>query len=438
MKKTPTTKQPNAQQTLFGILFALSLAHCLNDTMQSLISAIYPLLKENLALSFAEIGAITLTYQISASVIQPICGYIFDRKPNAWFLPFGLAFTMLGLLMISVSGSLAMLFAAVFFAGIGSSVLHPEASRLTSMAAGGKRGLAQSIFQVGGSFGYSLGPLLAAIFVTPYGQGHVAIFSVCALVAIVGLMPVSRWYAAKLAREKAASQAAAKAAVEASEAASSAENIGATQTPSAVSSDVSETEQKPLPRRLVWTILAILIFLVFTKNAYTISISNYYTFFLIQKFGLSVESAQYMLFAFLLSAALGTLLGGPIGDRIGRRLVIWWSILGAAPFALIMPYANLTWTFILSIVIGFIMSSAFSAILVYAQELFPKRVGMVSGLFFGFAFGFAGIMSAVFGNAADVFGIESVYKIIAYVPLLGIVAYFLPRVRTLQAMKSEK
>lgn len=438
MKKTPTTKQPNAQQTLFGILFALSLAHCLNDTMQSLISAIYPLLKENLALSFAEIGAITLTYQISASVIQPICGYIFDRKPNAWFLPFGLTFTMLGLLMISVSGSLAMLFAAVFFAGIGSSVLHPEASRLTSMAAGGKRGLAQSIFQVGGSFGYSLGPLLAAIFVTPYGQGHVAIFSVCALVAIVGLMPVSRWYAAKLAREKAASKAAAQAAVEPAEADSSAGGSNASQTSSAIQSGVSQTKQKPLPRRLVWTILAILIFLVFTKNAYTISISNYYTFFLIQKFGLSVESAQYMLFAFLLSAALGTLLGGPIGDRIGRRLVIWWSILGAAPFALIMPYANLTWTFILSIVIGFIMSSAFSAILVYAQELFPKRVGMVSGLFFGFAFGFAGIMSAVFGNAADAFGIESVYKIIAYVPLLGIVAYFLPRVRTLQAMKSEK
>ena len=401
--------QPTKKSTtpLFGILFALSLAHCLNDTMQSVISAIYPLLKANLALNFAEIGAVTLTYQISASIFQPLCGYLFDKRPNGWFLPAGLAFTMFGLLMISAADSMEMLMFAVVFSGIGSSVLHPEASRLTSMAAGGKRGLAQSIFQVGGSSGYALGPMLAAVFVSPYGQRNVAIFSVCAFVAIIGLIPVCRWYSRVLARGRAAK---------------------APESP-------ADAGGKPLPKRLVYGIIFLLIFLVFTKNGYTISISNYYTFYLMQKFGVSVESSQMMLFAFLMASAIGTLLGGPIGDKIGRRLVIWWSILGAAPFALIMPYANLEWTLVLSIVIGFVMSSAFSAILVYAQELFPRRVGMISGMFFGIAFGFGGIMSAVFGGLADAFGIEFVYKITALLPLFGIVAYFLPRVRTLQAMK---
>lgn len=405
MKKQETSTKP-----LFGILFALSLAHCLNDTMQSVISAIYPLLKENLALSFAEIGAITLTYQMSASIMQPLCGYLFDKRPRSYYLPVGLTFTMFGVLMISISTSLTMLMIAVFFSGIGSSVLHPEASRLTSMSANNQRGLAQSIFQVGGSGGYALGPLLAAIFVSPYGQQNVAIFSVCAFIAIIGLIPVCRWYGRKL------------------------KNSAKETSPQ---KEVLDESNKPLPKRLVYTILAILIFLMFTKNAYTISISNYYTFYVMNKFGVSIENSQLMLFAFLGANALGTLLGGPIGDRIGRRLVIWWSILGAAPFALIMPYANLTWTIILSMVIAFVMSSAFSAILVYAQELFPKKVGMVSGLFFGLAFGFGGIMSAVLGNFADSYGIDVVYKMMAFVPLLGIVAYYLPRVRTLQAMKRD-
>lgn len=392
---------------LFGILMALSLAHGLNDMMQSVITAVYPLLKTNLALSFAEIGAVTFTYQISASIFQPICGYLFDKKPNSWFLPVGLGFTMLGLLMIAVSGSLAMLMVAVFFAGIGSSVLHPEASRLTSMASNAHRGLAQSIFQVGGSTGWAFGPLLAAFVVSPYGQQNVAVFSVCAFVAIIGLIPVCKWYAGILKARK--------------------EKVDA--------EDRRKAEgKKPLPKKMLVGILMLLIFLVFTKNAYTISISNYYTFYLIEKFGVSIQTSQIMLFAFLFSAAMGTLLGGPIGDKIGRRLVIMWSIFGAAPFALIMPYANLQWTLVLSVIIGFVMSSAFSAILVYAQELFPTRVGMVSGMFFGLAFGFAGMMSAAFGHIADVWGIDTVYVWVSFVPLLGSVAYFLPRVRTLQAI----
>ena len=401
MKKSIKNSAP-----IYGILLSLSLAHCLNDTMQSVVSAIYPLLKENLALNFAQIGTITLTYQISASIFQPVCGYIFDKKPAAWFLPVGLMFTMLGLLMIAFSTSLEMLICAVFFSGIGSSVLHPEASRLTSMSAGNHKGLAQSIFQVGGSTGYALGPLLAAIFVSPYGQKNVAIFSICAFIAIVGLIPVCKWYARKIKDN------------------------------TTVAKPLINTKSgKPLPKRIVFTTLAILIFLVFTKNSYTISISNYYTFYLMQKFSVSIETSQIMLFAFLFSGAAGTLLGGPIGDKIGRRLVIWWSILGAAPFALLMPYANLTWTIILSMLTAFVMSSAFSAILIYAQELFPKHVGMISGLFFGLAFGVAGIMSAVLGNVADAFGLDFVYKVMAFFPIAGIVAYFLPRVRTLQEMR---
>lgn len=403
MKESQNTSKP-----FYGILLALSLAHCLNDTMQSVISAIYPLLKTNLALSFSQIGIVTLTYQISASIMQPFCGYLFDRKPNAWFLPIGLAFTMTGVLLISISNSLPMLMFAVLFSGVGSSVLHPEAAKLTSMASNMHRGLAQSIFQVGGSTGYAVGPLLAALLVSPYGQQNVALFSVCAFVAIVGLIPVCRWYSQILKERKRAELSAKKKPVE---------------------------DAVPLKKGLVMTILAILIFLVFTKNAYTISISNYYTFYLMEKFGVSVETSQIMLFMFLFSAAMGTLLGGPIGDKIGRRLVIMWSIFGAAPFALIMPYANLHWTVILSMLIGFVMSSAFSAILVYAQELFPTKVGMVSGLFFGLAFGAAGILSAMFGNIADKFGIETVYVWASFVPLLGSIAYFLPKVRTLQAMK---
>lgn len=391
---------------MFGILVALAAAHGLNDAMQSIISAIYPLLKSNLNLTYGEIGLIALTYQISSSIMQPLFGYVFDKKPAGWFLPVGLCCTMCGLILIAFSGGLYSVMGAVFVSGIGSSIMHPEASRITSLASGGKRGLAQSIFQVGGSTGFALGPLLAALFVRE--QTCVAKFAVLAVLAMVSLIPACRWYSRRIA---------------------------ARETSLPVS---NAAESGALPRRTVWFVMAILMFLVFSKNFYTVSFSNYYTFYLMSKFGVSIETSQVMLFVFLLSTALGTLVGGPVGDKYGRRLVIWWSILGSAPFALAMPYANFEWTVALSVIIGLIMSSAFSAILVYAQELLPMKVGLVSGIFFGFAFGIAGVSSAVLGKIADATDIQFVYNLCSFFPLLGIVAYFLPRVRTIQAMKKSE
>ena len=391
---------------MFGILVALAAAHGLNDAMQSIISAIYPLLKSNLNLTYGEIGLIALTYQISSSIMQPLFGYVFDKKPAGWFLPVGLCCTMCGLILIAFSGGLYSVMGAVFVSGIGSSIMHPEASRITSLASGGKRGLAQSIFQVGGSTGFALGPLLAALFVRE--QTCVAKFAVLAVLAMVSLVPACCWYSRRIA---------------------------ARETSLPVS---NAAESGALPRRTVWFVMAILMFLVFSKNFYTVSFSNYYTFYLMSKFGVSIETSQVMLFVFLLSTALGTLVGGPVGDKYGRRLVIWWSILGSAPFALAMPYANFEWTVALSVIIGLIMSSAFSAILVYAQELLPMKVGLVSGIFFGFAFGIAGVSSAVLGKIADATDIQFVYNLCSFFPLLGIVAYFLPRVRTIQAMKKSE
>lgn len=400
----------DSQKFMFGILLALSLTHGLNDVMQSIVSAVYPLIKTNLNLTYGEIGLVALTYQISSSIMQPVFGYIFDKRPIGWFLPFGLCCTMTGLILIAYSHSLHMLMFAVFISGIGSSVVHPEASRITSLAAGRKRGLAQSIFQVGGTTGYALAPLFAALFIRE--QAGIAKFSLAAVIAMVALIPACRWYSKRIK-----------------------ENGGA-------GLDVAETEVSAklaptLPRKTVWFVMFVLMFLVFSKNFYTVSISNYYTFYLMQKFSLTIQESQAMLFAFLFSCAIGTLCGGSIGDKYGRRLVIWWSILGSAPFALMMPYANLQWTIVLSIFIGLIISSAFSAILVYAQELLPMKVGLVSGIFFGFAFGIAGVASAVLGKIADMTDIIFVYKLCSFFPLLGIVAYFLPRVRTLQAMKKD-
>lgn len=394
---------------ILGILVALSLAHGLNDAMQSIVAAIYPLLKTSLSLSYGEIGLVAFTYQISASIMQPIFGYIFDRRPAGWFLPLGMLCTMTGLVLISAAGSVHSLMGAVFVSGIGSSIIHPEASRITSLAAGKSRGLAQSIFQVGGSCGFSLGPLLAALFVRE--QAGVAKFGMLAALAIIALVPACRWYSRQIAARAAEPE---------------------------IPAPAAGGPSGRLSARTVWVVMFILMFLVFSKNFYTVSISNYYTFYLMAKFGASVQTAQILLFVYLLSAALGTLVGGPVGDRVGRRLVIWWSILGSAPFALMMPYANFEWTVVLSVLIGFIISSAFSAILVYAQELLPMKVGLVSGIFFGFAFGIAGIASAVLGEIADYSGIEFVYRLCSFFPLLGIVAYFLPRVRTLQAMKAER
>lgn len=391
-----------AESTAFRVLLALGLSHLLNDTLQSVITAVYPLLKESMALSFVQIGFITLVYQISASVFQPLVGFYLDKKPNPWFLPIGMSFTLIGLVVLAFSGTLHQVLFSVFLVGIGSSILHPEASRLTSLASGGKRGLAQSVFQVGGNMGSSLGPLLAALCIAPYGQRNIVFFALLALCTIIVMIPICRWYKRKLKALR-------------------------------LNKDGMKTEvMSPLSRKKTIFSLSVLLILIFSKYVYLASITSYYTFFLIEKFDVTVRDSQFFLFAFLFASALGILLGGPVGDKVGRKYVIWASILGAAPFSLIMPHANLLWTCILSILIGLILSSAFSAILVYAQELLPSKLGLISGLFFGLAFGIAGIASAVLGGLADKFGIEYVYQLCAYMPLLGLIAWFLPDIRKIK------
>lgn len=382
----------------FRILVALSICHCLNDTLQSVISAVYPLFKEDLELSFAQIGLITLVYQSAASVCQPLTGLFFDKWPSAWSLPTGMSFTLVGLLSLAFANTLPLVLCSVALVGIGSSVFHPEASRLTSLASGGKRGLAQSLFQVGGNLGGSLGPLLAAVFVAPYGRRHIALFTILAFTAIMVMIPVGHWYKSFLLRLRKAEGETLKTSV-----------------------------CRPLPMGKTVFSIAILLILIFSKYIYMASLNSYYTFYLIHKFGVSVQASQLYLFVFLIATAIGTLLGGPIGDRVGRKYVIWASILGAAPFTLIMPHVeNLYLTTVLSFCVGLILSSAFPAILVYAQELLPYKLGLISGLFFGFAFGVAGIASAVLGNMADRYGIEAVYNVCGYMPLIGLVTWFLP------------
>ena len=382
----------------FRILVALSICHCLNDTLQSVISAVYPLFKEDLGLSFAQIGLITLVYQSAASVCQPLTGLFFDKWPSAWSLPTGMSFTLVGVLSLAFANTLPLVLCSVALVGIGSSVFHPEASRLTSLASGGKRGLAQSLFQVGGNLGGSLGPLLAAVFVAPYGRRHIALFTILAFTAIMVMIPVGHWYKSFLLRLRKAEGETLKTSV-----------------------------SRPLPMGKTVFSIAILLILIFSKYIYMASLNSYYTFYLIHKFGVSVQASQLYLFVFLIATAIGTLLGGPIGDRVGRKYVIWASILGAAPFTLIMPHVeNLYLTTILSFCVGLTLSSAFPAILVYAQELLPYKLGLISGLFFGFAFGVAGIASAVLGNMADRYGIEAVYNVCGYMPLIGLVTWFLP------------
>lgn len=382
----------------FRVLVALSICHCFNDTLQSVISAVYPLFKEDLGLSFAQIGLITLVYQSAASVCQPLTGLFFDKWPSAWSLPTGMSFTLVGLLSLAFANTLPVVLCSVALVGIGSSVFHPEASRLTSLASGGKRGLAQSLFQVGGNLGGSLGPLLAAVLVAPYGRRHIALFSILAFVAIMVMIPIGHWYKRLLLRMKR-------------------EEGGAAHT----------HIQMPLPMGKTIFSISILLVLIFSKYIYMASLNSYYTFYLIHKFGVSVQASQLYLFVFLIATAIGTLMGGPIGDKVGRKYVIWASILGAAPFSLIMPHVdNLFLTAVLSFCVGLTLSSAFPAILVYAQELLPYKLGLISGLFFGFAFGVAGIASAVLGNLADHYGIEAVYNVCGYMPLIGLVTWFLP------------
>lgn len=384
---------PQKARTSFGILGAISLSHLLNDMIQSLILALYPLLQSEFSLTFVQIGMITLTFQLASSLLQPVVGYWTDKHSMPWSLPIGMCFTLCGLVLLALAGSFGMVLLAAALVGIGSSVFHPESSRVARMASGGRHGLAQSLFQVGGNFGSSLGPLLAAVIIAPYGKGNVAWFVLAALLAIVVLLQVSRWYAAQHRMNKG-------------------------QPKTIVAS--------PLPKNKVILAVGILLMLIFSKYFYMASISSYYTFYLMHKFGLSIQNAQIHLFIFLFAVAAGTVIGGPVGDKIGRKYVIWGSILGVAPFTLILPYATLEWTGILTMIIGFVLASAFSAILVYAQELMPGRIGMVSGLFFGFAFGMGGLGAAVLGLLADHTSIELVYKICAFLPLIGILTIFLP------------
>jgi MFS transporter, FSR family, fosmidomycin resistance protein len=389
-------QKSNTENTVFAVLIAISVSHLLNDTIQSVIPAIYPILKHSFQLSFTQIGLITLAFQLTASLLQPFVGLYTDHRPKPYSLAIGMAFTLVGLLLLSRASNFPVILCAAALVGMGSSIFHPEASRLARMASGGRHGFAQSIFQVGGNAGTSLGPLLAAIIIVPRGQHSVGWFSVVALLAIVVLFNVGHWYKRNLSRLKPAAHSKAR--------------VG----PSVASR-----------KGVVWA-LAILIALMFSKFFYLSSMTNYFTFYLIGKFHLSVQEAQLHLFLFLFSVAAGTIIGGHLGDRFGRKYVIWGSILGVAPFTLMLPYASLLWTDALIVAIGLILSSAFSAILVYAQDLVPGKVGLVSGLFFGFAFGMGGIGSAVLGGLADHTSINFVFLVCSFLPLIGLLTAFLP------------
>ena len=393
MKAMTSSPAPTpVQAPSFKILYAVGLSHFLNDTIQSLILAIYPILKAGLDLSFSQIGIITLTFQCTSSLLQPLVGVYTDRHPKPYSLALGMCCTLMGLLLLSVASTFPTVLVAASMIGMGSSILHPEATRVARMASGGRYGLAQSIFQVGGNAGSAMGPLLAAWIVLPYGQRSIAVFSLIALLAVIVLIGIGRWYKQRLRQP-------------------------------------AKTPQSSHPglaqRQVVKTLVALLV-LMFSKAVYQAGITSYLIFYLMHRFSINAQAAQYHLFYFLASMAVGTLFGGPISDRIGRKRVIWFSVLGAAPFTLALPYVSLELSTIFIMIIGFMIASAFPVILVYAQGLFPAKVGTISGLFFGFSFGLGGIGAAVLGHLADLWGIITVYKVCAFLPLLGLVAIFLP------------
>ncbi|TPG52372.1 MFS transporter [Roseomonas nepalensis] len=380
----------------FAVILSLSFCHLLNDMMQSLVPALYPILKANYGLDFGQVGLITLAFQCTASLLQPLVGAYTDRHPLPYSLPVGMASTLAGLLVLSQASSYPVILGAAALIGVGSSVFHPESSRVARLASGGRYGLAQSLFQVGGNVGSAVGPLLAAFIVAPRGQGSIAWFSGAALLAMLVLVRVGGWYRGRRpARARRAGR---------------------------------EAGAAPLSRGRVLFAIGVLVVLLFSKNVYTASLSSYYTFYLIHRFGVSVQAAQVLLFVFLASLVAGALAGGAVGDRVGRLPVIWFSILGVLPFTLALPYAGLPLTVVLSVVIGVIMSSAFSAILVYAQDLLPGKVGLVAGLFFGFSFGLGGLGAAALGELADRIGIDAVYSLCSFLPLLGVLTALLPRI----------
>jgi FSR family fosmidomycin resistance protein-like MFS transporter len=387
------------EELAMTVLFALSFSHFLNDLIQSLVPAIYPLLKTGFQLTFSQVGIITLTYQIAASLLQPVVGFITDKKPLPYSLPVGMFATLVGLITIAFAPSFAVILLGAAFIGMGSAVFHPEASRMARAAAGGRHGFAQSFFQIGGNTGSAVGPLLAAFLILPYGQKNMSWFSLAALLAMIVLSMVGAWYKRFHLSKRA--------------------------------SGPKVATVSPYSRREVTVSIIVLMFLIFSKYFYLSSLTSYYTFFLIDKFGIPVQQAQFLLFLFLAAVAVGTFFGGPIGDKVGRKYVIWVSILGVLPFTLLMPHVNLFWTAVLSVIIGLVLASAFSAIIVYAQELIPGRTGVVSGLFFGFAFGMGGLGAAVFGRVADQYGIQFVYLIASFLPALGILTIFLPNEKRL-------
>jgi FSR family fosmidomycin resistance protein-like MFS transporter len=388
-------------KTVYSILFAISFAHLLNDLIQAIIPSVYPILKEKYNLSFSQIGLITFAFQFSASIFQPLVGYYTDKHPKPFSQIYGMMFSLAGIVSLSFADNFYWILLSVVFIGTGSSIFHPESARISNLASGGKRGLAQSIFQVGGNFGTALGPLLVALIVVPYGQIHILWFIIAAMIGLAIISKIAFWYRDHLVIRKNKVQ--------------------------------PFINLHNLPKRKVQVSIVILLIVIFSKFFYSASLSSYYTFYIIDKFNLSIKEAQFHMFIYLIAYAVGTILGGPLGDKIGRKYVIWLSVFGAAPFALLLPYVNLFWTDVLMVVIGIIISSAFPAILVYAQELLPKKLGMVSGLFYGFAFGMGALGSALLGNLADHTSIQYVYHVCSFLPLIGIICYFLPNLKSKKA-----
>lgn len=394
MNQATAQAAPTPPGVAYGVLGAISVSHLLNDMMQSVLLALYPVFQSHFNLSFAQVGVITLAFQFSSSLLQPLIGFFTDKRPLPFSLPMGMGFTFAGLILLSQAWNFPSTVAAAMLIGMGSSVFHPESSRVARMASAGRHGLAQSIFQVGGNIGSSIGPLLAALIIVPFGQGSVAWVSLAALLAMLILYRVGRWYSTNLTSTRGRA------------------SLGKTDT--------------GLTRKQVIGALSVLMLLVFSKFFYLSGLNSYFTFYLMHHFGVSIQFSQYCLFVFLVGVAIGTITGGPIGDRIGRKRIIWGSILGAAPFTLLLPFVSLFWTVVLVFIIGVVIASAFPAIVVYAQELVPGKIGTISGLFFGFAFGMAGIGAAVLGMLADATSIEFVYHVCAYLPLIGIAAFWLP------------
>ncbi len=391
--------QTNTQKTIYSVLFAISFAHFLNDTIQAIIPSVYPILKQNYHLTFTQIGLITFAFQLTASIFQPFVGFYTDKKPQPFSQVFGMLFSTLGIISLAYANNLPFIIVSVVLIGLGSAIFHPESARISNMASGGKRGLAQSIFQVGGNLGTAIAPLLVAAIVVPHGQQHIVWFLVASTLGLGIIGKIAFWYRQNLINK---------------------------------TNNKNNIPQHNLTKKQTNAAIGILLFVIFTKFFYSASLSTYYTFYTIQKFKLSIPQAQFHLFIYLFAYAIGTILGGPLGDKFGRKHIIWFSVFGATPFALLLPYANLFQTDVLMIIIGIIISSAFPAIIVYAQELLPKKIGMVSGLFYGFAFGMGALGSALLGILADQTSIIFVYKICSFLPLFGAICYFLPNLKNKQ------